>query len=138
MLFIYHFTNQWLHCYHANISLIIRLNQLKSHSGQFTLKVHDEGESILLAVRMKGSVISVTKNSKSGYKINNSQIVSELIKNRATCIDYSTPSPCISSVQLYLTASVILRLCSGGTSDRVLSQSLIFTHWPCFPVMERL
>ena len=77
MLFIYHVTNQWLHCCRANISLIIRLNQLKSRSGQFTLKMYDEGESISLAVRVKGSVISVTKDLKSGFNINGPQIVSQ-------------------------------------------------------------
>lgn len=70
MLFIYHFTNRWPHCDCANISLIFQPNQLKRRSGKFTLKMYDEGESMLLAARAKGSVITVTKNS------NNSQIVS--------------------------------------------------------------
>lgn len=43
MPFIYHLANQWLHCYRANIPLISQLDQLRSHSGQFTLKMYDEG-----------------------------------------------------------------------------------------------
>lgn len=137
MLFIYHFTNWWLQCDCANVSLIFQPDQLKRRSGKSTLKTYDEGESMLLAARAKGSVIPVTKNSISGGNINNSQIVSRQVKNRVTGIDYNTPSSCIWSVQPDITATVILRLCSGGTSDRKLSERLIFTHWPCFPVMQQ-
>lgn len=64
MIFIHHFTNQWLRRYRANISLIIWLNQLKRHNGKFTLKMYGEGESILLAVRVKGGWY-VTKDDRT-------------------------------------------------------------------------
>lgn len=128
MPFIYHFTNQWLQCDCANTSLIFQLNQLKSHSGKFTLKMYDEGGSILLAARAEGSVTAVTKNSIRGYYINNSQIVQWQVQKRAAGIDYSTPSCCISTMQ---PASVSLRPCSGGTCDRKWSWRSICRCWPC-------
>lgn len=98
--------------------------------------MYDEGESILLAARVKGSVMPVTKNSKRNATLKLCHGRSK--KKRMTRIDYNTPSPGMSPAQPYITATVILRLCSGGTSDRMLSQRLIFTRWPCFPVMQRL
>lgn len=46
-----------------------------ARSGQFKLKMHDEGESILVVVRVKGSVISVTKIFLKGYSISNSNFI---------------------------------------------------------------
>lgn len=77
MHFVYHFTNQWLHCYRANVSFIISLNQSKSRSGQFTLKMYDEGGINIISSESEGECdVSVTKNLKRACNANKSQIVS--------------------------------------------------------------